>query len=91
MDEIFQKPFQVKNKTFDAVLQILDVYLICLNIFLLQSLMFLIRDWSFPYEYTYGFKGGSLFLDKRLQVPVSLLDVRICTFVVSFRFELLFC
>ncbi|KAJ8338073.1 hypothetical protein SKAU_G00370390 [Synaphobranchus kaupii] len=33
-----------------------------------QSLMFLIRDWSFPYEYTYGFKGGSEFLDKRLQV-----------------------
>lgn len=35
---------------------------------LLQSLMFLIRDWSFPYEYTYGFKGGNEFLDKRLQV-----------------------
>uniref|UniRef100_A0A8C9TP49 Atlastin 3 n=1 Tax=Scleropages formosus TaxID=113540 RepID=A0A8C9TP49_SCLFO len=33
-----------------------------------QSLMFLIRDWSFPYEYSYGFKGGSDFLDKRLQV-----------------------
>ncbi|XP_034037486.1 atlastin-3 [Thalassophryne amazonica] len=33
-----------------------------------QSLMFLIRDWSFPYEYTYGFKGGNVFLDKRLQV-----------------------
>ncbi|XP_039975309.1 atlastin-3 [Xiphias gladius] len=33
-----------------------------------QSLMFLIRDWSFPYEYTYGFKGGNEFLDKRLQV-----------------------
>lgn len=36
--------------------------------FLPQSLMFLIRDWSFPYEYTYGFKGGNEFLDKRLQV-----------------------
>ncbi|KAM9377610.1 atlastin-3-like isoform 3-T3 [Pholidichthys leucotaenia] len=33
-----------------------------------QSLMFLIRDWSFPYEYVYGFKGGEEFLDKRLQV-----------------------
>uniref|UniRef100_A0A8C5EMW7 Atlastin-3-like n=1 Tax=Gouania willdenowi TaxID=441366 RepID=A0A8C5EMW7_GOUWI len=32
-----------------------------------QSLMFLIRDWSFPYEYVYGFKGGEEFLDKRLQ------------------------
>ncbi|XP_026773751.1 atlastin-3 [Pangasianodon hypophthalmus] len=36
-----------------------------------QSLMFLIRDWSFPYEYTYGLKGGSQFLDKRLQVKES--------------------
>uniref|UniRef100_A0A669EE59 Atlastin 3 n=1 Tax=Oreochromis niloticus TaxID=8128 RepID=A0A669EE59_ORENI len=34
-----------------------------------QSLMFLIRDWSFPYEYSYGFQGGNQFLDKRLQVP----------------------
>ncbi|XP_071395512.1 atlastin-3 [Centroberyx affinis] len=33
-----------------------------------QSLMFVIRDWSFPYEYTYGLKGGNDFLDKRLQV-----------------------
>ncbi|XP_036404385.1 atlastin-3 isoform X2 [Megalops cyprinoides] len=36
-----------------------------------QSLMFLIRDWSFPYEYGYGFKGGREFLDKRLQVKDS--------------------
>ncbi|XP_062855869.1 atlastin-3 [Trichomycterus rosablanca] len=33
-----------------------------------QSLMFLIRDWSFPYEYDFGLKGGNQFLDKRLQV-----------------------
>uniref|UniRef100_A0A669EXX8 Atlastin GTPase 2 n=1 Tax=Oreochromis niloticus TaxID=8128 RepID=A0A669EXX8_ORENI len=33
-----------------------------------QSLMFLIRDWCFPYEYCYGMKGGNEFLDKRLQV-----------------------
>ncbi|KAM4586439.1 atlastin-3-like isoform 1-T3 [Fundulus diaphanus] len=33
-----------------------------------QSLMFLVRDWSFPYEYGYGFKGGNEFLDRRLQV-----------------------
>uniref|UniRef100_A0A8C6KCB9 Atlastin 3 n=1 Tax=Nothobranchius furzeri TaxID=105023 RepID=A0A8C6KCB9_NOTFU len=36
-----------------------------------QSLMFLVRDWSFPYEYPYGFKGGNNFLDKRLQVKSS--------------------
>lgn len=40
------------------------------KIFFSQSLMFLIRDWSFPYEYSYGFNGGNEFLDKRLQVPV---------------------
>uniref|UniRef100_A0A8C8YLA3 Atlastin GTPase 3 n=1 Tax=Prolemur simus TaxID=1328070 RepID=A0A8C8YLA3_PROSS len=33
-----------------------------------QTLMFLIRDWSFPYEYSYGLQGGMAFLDKRLQV-----------------------
>lgn len=33
-----------------------------------QSLMFLIRDWCFPYEFCYGMKGGNEFLDKRLQV-----------------------
>ncbi|XP_051531575.1 atlastin-2-like isoform X2 [Myxocyprinus asiaticus] len=33
-----------------------------------QSLMFLIRDWSYPYEHTYGLDGGNKFLEKRLQV-----------------------
>ncbi|XP_006901580.1 PREDICTED: atlastin-3 [Elephantulus edwardii] len=33
-----------------------------------QTLMFLVRDWSFPYEYSYGLQGGMAFLDKRLQV-----------------------
>ncbi|KAM5247872.1 atlastin-3 [Ctenodactylus gundi] len=33
-----------------------------------QTLMFLVRDWSFPYEYNYGLQGGMAFLDKRLQV-----------------------
>uniref|UniRef100_A0A3Q2XBR5 Atlastin GTPase 2 n=1 Tax=Hippocampus comes TaxID=109280 RepID=A0A3Q2XBR5_HIPCM len=33
-----------------------------------QSLMFLIRDWSFPYEHDYGLEGGDAFLSKRLQV-----------------------
>ncbi|KAI3362761.1 hypothetical protein L3Q82_001814 [Scortum barcoo] len=34
----------------------------------LQSLMFLIRDWSYPYEHDYGLEGGNCFLEKRLQV-----------------------
>ncbi|XP_068088400.1 atlastin-2 isoform X1 [Hyperolius riggenbachi] len=33
-----------------------------------QTLMFLIRDWSYPYEHPYGLEGGHLFLEKRLQV-----------------------
>ncbi|KAL4612860.1 atlastin-2-like isoform X3 [Arapaima gigas] len=33
-----------------------------------QKLMFLIRDWSYPYEHPYGLEGGKRFLEKRLQV-----------------------
>ncbi|XP_029305099.1 LOW QUALITY PROTEIN: atlastin-2-like [Cottoperca gobio] len=33
-----------------------------------QTLMFLIRDWCYPYEHNYGLEGGNSFLDKRLQV-----------------------
>ncbi|XP_021247008.1 atlastin-2 isoform X3 [Numida meleagris] len=33
-----------------------------------QTLMFLIRDWSYPYEHAYGLEGGKKFLEKRLQV-----------------------
>lgn len=36
-----------------------------------QSLMFLIRDWSYPYEHDYGLTGGNNFLEKRLQVEKS--------------------
>uniref|UniRef100_A0A8C5IU38 Atlastin GTPase 1 n=1 Tax=Junco hyemalis TaxID=40217 RepID=A0A8C5IU38_JUNHY len=34
----------------------------------LQSLIFLVRDWSFPYEFSYGSDGGARFLEKRLKV-----------------------
>ncbi|ELW63970.1 Atlastin-2 [Tupaia chinensis] len=33
-----------------------------------KTLMFLIRDWSYPYEHSYGLEGGKQFLEKRLQV-----------------------
>ncbi|XP_008121608.1 atlastin-3 [Anolis carolinensis] len=33
-----------------------------------QTLIFLVRDWSFPYEYHYGLEGGMKFLEKRLEV-----------------------
>lgn len=34
----------------------------------MQRLTFLIRDWSFPYEYKYGYEGGQSLLDKRFQI-----------------------
>lgn len=40
-----------------------------------QSLMFLIRDWSYPYEHNYGLEGGNNFLDKRLQVRISFYHI----------------
>nr|XP_021523876.1 atlastin-1 [Aotus nancymaae] len=33
-----------------------------------ESLIFLVRDWSFPYEFSYGADGGAKFLEKRLKV-----------------------
>ncbi|XP_034008147.1 atlastin-2 [Trematomus bernacchii] len=48
---------------------------ICLKPF--QSLMFLIRDWCYPYEHGYGLEGGNKFLDKRLQVRI--IDKGLCT------------
>uniref|UniRef100_UPI00398E54E2 atlastin-2 isoform X2 n=1 Tax=Pristiophorus japonicus TaxID=55135 RepID=UPI00398E54E2 len=33
-----------------------------------QTLMFLIRDWSYPYEHPYGLEGGKSFLEKRLEI-----------------------
>lgn len=38
--------------------------------------MFLIRDWSYPYEHAYGLEGGKQFLEKRLQVSPHFLEKR---------------
>ena len=36
--------------------------------FMFQSLQFLVRDWSYPYEYDFGKQGGEKLLDKRLEL-----------------------
>lgn len=45
-----------------------------------QKLVFLIRDWSFPYEHPYGLNGGEKLLSKKLAIkenqPVQLQRVR---------------
>lgn len=45
-----------------------------------QTLMFLIRDWSYPYEFEYGLDGGGKLLQRKLEVkptqPAQLQRVR---------------
>ncbi|XP_026325487.1 uncharacterized protein LOC113234392 [Hyposmocoma kahamanoa] len=47
-----------------------------------QKLMFLVRDWEFEYEHSYGIEGGQQLLDLRLKVTNNqakeLQDVRRC-------------
>ena len=40
-------------------------------LFVFQSMIFLVRDWSFPYEFPYGQEGGMKFLEKRLKVRLQ--------------------
>ena len=35
-----------------------------------QVLEFLVRDWSYPYDASYGHEGGKKILEKRLQVGI---------------------
>ena len=37
-----------------------------------QKLIFLIRDWSYPYEHSYGFKGGAKLLSKKLELKETM-------------------
>ncbi|KAK8782690.1 hypothetical protein V5799_015968 [Amblyomma americanum] len=45
-----------------------------------QTLLFLVRDWSFPYEFRYGAHGGRAYMEKRLEVcdeqPEELRNLR---------------
>lgn len=53
------------------------VLLIHLFPYLQQHLEFLVRDWSFPYEASYGNVGGQKILDRRLQVCYPELKDRV--------------
>ena len=44
------------------MISIANVYIILI----FQRLVFLVRDWSFPYEAAYGSEGGGKVLEKRL-------------------------
>lgn len=72
MEEIYLKPFQVgltapHLTSLCVIFKSIDLKLFMCFIFS-KSLMFLIRDWSYPYEHAYGLEGGKEFLEKRLQV-----------------------
>lgn len=45
-----------------------------------QKMLFLIRDWPFPYDYPYGFRGGEQFLKEKLRIKnnmdTKLQDIR---------------
>lgn len=38
------------------------------NLFFFKKFIFLIRDWSFPYEHAYGKDGGNAYIRKKLKV-----------------------
>ncbi|KAG7251050.1 hypothetical protein CRUP_037626, partial [Coryphaenoides rupestris] len=57
--------------TFDSQSTLRDsatVFALSTMISSMQSLRFLVRDWSFPYEFPYGQEGGMTFLEKRLKI-----------------------
>ena len=41
-----------------------------------QKLVFLIRDWQFPYEKTFGVEGGKQLLDATLKVVKTILIIQ---------------
>ncbi|KAI3388845.1 hypothetical protein SNEBB_005836 [Seison nebaliae] len=36
-----------------------------------QSLLFLVRDWNYPYEFKFGYNGGKQLLEKRLMIQTN--------------------
>lgn len=84
MEETFLKPFQVPPATRAPGNDISEKFrevkekkyqnfshtLPCPS----QSLIFLVRDWSFPYEFPYGQEGGMKFLEKRLKVSQDVCE-----------------
>lgn len=87
MEEVYEKPFQVRSSDHFERDELCHLEVVQLLLFVLleeqkvlillslsvQTLMFLIRDWSYPYEHPYGLEGGQSFLEKRLQVGVTFL------------------
>ena len=47
-------------------------------------MIFLVRDWSFPYEFPYGQEGGMKFLEKRLKVSCQPMSLNSQSCLISF-------
>ena len=58
-----ESDFFLINMLPGSILSIVTCFL-----YLLQSMWFLVRDWSYPYDHEFGENGGSEYLEKVLKV-----------------------
>lgn len=76
---IFSVVFNLMHNLQEDNLQVLEIFLEYGRLALesvhekpFQKLIFLIRDWSYPYEHEYGFKGGDKLLSKKLELTDTM-------------------
>nr|XP_046917719.1 atlastin-3-like isoform X2 [Dermatophagoides farinae] len=71
--------FNIMHNLQEDNLQVLEIFLEYGRLALesvhekpFQKLVFLIRDWSYPYEHPYGFDGGHRLLEKKLELKETM-------------------
>ncbi|KAH9418939.1 atlastin GTPase [Dermatophagoides pteronyssinus] len=71
--------FNIMHNLQEDNLQVLEIFLEYGRLALesvhekpFQKLVFLIRDWSYPYEHPYGFDGGHRLLEKKLELKDTM-------------------
>lgn len=71
--------FNIMHNLQEDNLQVLEIFLDYGRLALesvhekpFQKLIFLIRDWSYPYEHEYGFEGGTKLLEKKLELKETM-------------------